>query len=283
MIETRAYAKLNLTLDVLGRRPDGYHELRMVMQTVDLSDAVTLEFRGRGVRAASNLGFLPTGEKNLAAAAALRLAQWADRPVEGLLIHMEKEIPVCAGLGGGSSDAAAVLRALNRHWDLGLSPMELAQVGQLVGSDVPYCVLGGTVLAEGTGERLTPLPSLPACTAVLCKPPVPVSTPELFGRLAGVKLRHHPDTEGMVAALEEEDLRGVARRLFNVFEEVLPPRLREEINAIKGVLVEQGALGACMSGTGPTVYGLFDDPNAALEAFRTLQTQYQEVFLTATC
>lgn len=283
MIETRAYAKLNLTLDVLGKRPDGYHELRMVMQTVDLSDAVTLAFEGHGVHARSNLGFIPTGERNLAAAAALRLSEAAGRPLEGLLIRMEKEIPVCAGLGGGSSDAAAVLRALNVHWGLGLTPQELARVGERVGSDVPYCVLGGTALAEGRGEVLTPLPALPPCTAVLCKPGFSVATPELFSRLAGVKLRHHPDTEGMLAALEAEDLGGVARRLFNVFEEVLSPRLREEITAIKGILVERGALGACMSGTGPTVYGLFDDPNGALEAFETLRAQYRDVFLTATC
>ncbi|NCB63339.1 MAG: 4-(cytidine 5'-diphospho)-2-C-methyl-D-erythritol kinase [Clostridia bacterium] len=282
MIETKAYAKLNLTLDVLGKRPDGYHDLRMVMQTVDLSDAITLEFGGEGVRAASNLGFLPTGEKNLAAAAALRFAEATGKETGGLLIHMEKSIPVCAGLGGGSSDAAAVLRALNGYFGAGLSPRELALMGERVGSDVPYCVLGGTALAEGRGEVLTPLPTLPTCDVVLCKPKFSISTPELFARLDGVRLRHRPDTEGVLAALSAGDLGGVGRRLFNVFEEVLPVRIRDEIVAIKGVLVEQGALGACMSGTGPTVYGLFSDGEAARRAYEVLKGQYRDVFLTGT-
>lgn len=282
MISTKAYAKLNLTLDVMGKRADGYHDLRMVMQSVDLADAIALEFGGEGVRAASNLGFLPTGDKNLAAAAALRFAEATGKELGGLLIRMEKAIPVCAGLGGGSSDAAAVLRALNEHTGAGLTPMELAQVGARVGSDVPYCVLGGTALAEGKGEVLTALSPLPQCIAVLCKPKFSVSTPALFSRLDGVKLRHRPDTEGMLAALDAGDLGGVARRLFNVFEEVLSVRIRDEIVSIKGILVEQGALGACMSGTGPTVYGLFSDPVAAQGAYTALRAQYHDVFLTKT-
>lgn len=281
-IKTKAYAKLNLTLDVLGKRPDGYHDLRMVMQTVDLFDAITLEFQGQGVRAASNLGFLPTGEKNLAAAAALRFAKATGKGADGLLIRMEKFIPVCAGLGGGSADAAAVLRALNEHFGAGLTPLELAEVGAEVGSDVSYCVLGGTALAEGRGEVLTALPALPECIVVLCKPKFSISTPELFARLDGVRLRHRPDTEGMLTALGAGDLGGVARRLFNVFEEVLPVRIVNEIMAVKGVMVEQGALGACMSGTGPTVYGLFGDYGAAVRAYEALRTQYRDVFLAKT-
>lgn len=282
MIDVKAYAKLNLTLDVLRKRSDGYHDLRMVMQSVDLCDNLGLELGGEGVHVRSNLGFLPTGERNLAAAAALRLAAAAGRELGGLLIHMEKNIPVCAGLGGGSSDAAAVLRALNAQWALGLAPLELARIGTRVGSDVPYCVLGGTALAEGRGEVLSPLPPLPSCFVVLCKPPFSISTPELFGRVDGMKLRHRPDTEGVLGALEAGDLAGVARRLFNVFEEVLQPRLAEEVRAIKGTLIQHGALGACMSGTGPTVYGLFEDASAAQAAFDALGGLYRDVFYTRT-
>lgn len=204
-LTVEAPAKLNLTLDVLGRRSDGYHELRMVMQSVALADRITLETgTGGGVRVRTNLSFLPTNEKNLAAAAALQFLEDCGLDCGGLSISVEKHIPVCAGTGGGSSDAAAVLRGLNRLLGAGYSGEALARLGERVGSDVPYCVLGGTALAEGRGEVLTPLPALPRCHAVLCKPAFSISTPELFARVDGVKLRHRPDTEGMVVALEEE-------------------------------------------------------------------------------
>ena len=278
-----AHAKLNLTLDVLGRRSDGSHDLRMVMTSVALSDVITLETgTGDGVRASANLGFLPTGEKNLAASALLRFQEATGRDLGGAHLSLEKHIPVCAGMGGGSSDAAAVLRALNDCTGAGLSLPELARVGEAVGSDVPYCVLGGTALAEGRGEVLTPLPALPRCHAVLCKPAFSISTPELFARVDGVKLRHRPDTEGMVVALEGGDLGGVARRMYNIFEDVLPPRQAEEISGIKNVLVQHGALGANMSGTGPTVFGLFERAEDAAQAWEELRGTYRDTFLTET-
>ena len=283
VIETRAPAKLNLTLDVLGRREDGYHDLRMVMQSVSLCDSLRLEFDGgETVRVRSRLSFLPSDGTNLAASAALCYWRATGRPPEGLTITLDKRIPVCAGLAGGSSDAAAVLRALNRHYGDGLSPEELAAIGEAVGSDVPYCVLGGTALAEGRGERLTPLPAMPACAVVLCKPPFPVSTPELFRQIDGVKLRCRPDTRGMLEALAQGSLSGVAQRLYNVFEDVLPPRRREKMQEIKDILLECGALGACMSGTGPTVFGLFSQRARAEEACRRLKEQYAETFLADT-
>lgn len=282
-MEIEAPAKVNLTLDVLGRRPDGYHDLRMVMQSITLCDTLRLERSEQpGVRVRSNLGFLPSGEKNLAASAALRFYEALGRPAGGLEIALTKRIPVCAGMAGGSSDAAAVLRALNRMEGEPFTREKLAQVGERVGSDVPYCVLGGTALAEGRGEVLTPLPPLPRCWVVACKPDFPISTPELFARVDGCRLRCRPDTEGALAALAAGDLGGVARRMYNVFEDVLATRQRSRVAAIKNVLIQHGALGANMSGTGPTAFGLFLEEEQAVRAAEELRGHYPETFLAQT-
>ena len=282
-MEIQAFAKLNLTLDILGKREDGYHDLRMVMQSITLADTLTLEEnQGEGLRVSANLHFLPTGEKNLAAAAALRFWEALGREPENLDIRIEKRIPVCAGMAGGSSDAAAVLRALNQRSGEPFSPKELARLGERVGSDVPYCVLGGTALAEGRGEVLTPLPPLPRCWVVACKPDFPISTPELFAQADRVKLRRRPDTAGLVAALEAGDLGGVARRMYNVFEDVLPARLYTRVAEIKNILIQCGALGANMSGSGPTAFGLFDRLEAAQEARACLAQRYRDTFLCET-
>lgn len=282
-MEVQAFAKLNLTLDILGKRPDGYHDLRMVMQSITLADTLTLEEnQGEGLRVSANLRFLPTGEKNLAAAAALRFWEALGRGPEDLDIHIQKRIPVCAGMAGGSSDAAAVLRALNQRAGAPFSPLELARLGEQVGSDVPYCVLGGTALAEGRGEQLTPLPPLPRCWVVACKPDFPISTPELFAQADRVKLRRRPDTAGLLSALEAGDLGGVARRMYNVFEDVLPHRLYARVAEIKNELVQRGALGANMSGSGPTAFGLFDCQEAAEEARTSLAERYRDTFLCET-
>ena len=282
-VTVKAPAKLNLTLDVLGKREDGYHDMRMVMQSVSLADTVALTtLPGEGVTLSSNLGFLPTDRKNLAVAAALRLREATGVDFGHLSIQIDKRIPVCAGTAGGSSDAAAVLRGLNELFKLGLTPGELAGIGEQVGSDVPYCVLGGTALAEGRGEVVTPLPALPACWVVMAKPGFPVSTPELFGKLDGQRLRCHPDTVGMISALEAGDLSGVARRLFNVFEEVLPARKREQVEELKLSLLGHGALGASMTGTGPTVFGLFPDEETARVAYEAVSDLCRETFLAQT-
>ena len=282
-MEVKALAKLNLSLDVLGKRPDGYHDMKMVMQSITLSDDITVvDNDGQGIRVSSNVGFLPTNEKNLAVAAALRFYESLGKEPRSVDLSLEKSIPVCAGMAGGSSDAAAVLRALNemegRPYDL----MELAKVGEKVGSDVPYCVLGTTALAEGRGEVLTNLPRLPRCWVVVCKPDFPVSTPELFGKIDRCKVRCRPDTDGMIRALEQGDLEGVARRMYNVFEDVLPERQRSRVRDIKNTLIQCGALGANMSGTGPTAFGLFEDETAAREAYAQLKEQYKETYLAET-
>lgn len=277
-----AYAKINLALDVLGKREDGYHELSMVMATVDLADTLTFVHDGEGVRVESQVSFLPTDRTNLAAAAALAFQKATGRRVEPLAIRMDKRIPVCAGTAGGSSDAAAVLRYLDRVMETHLSLEELQAIGETVGSDVPYCIMGGTALAEGRGERLTPLPPLPNCPAVLCKPHFSVSTPALFGEIDRCKLRRRPDTKGMLAALEAGDLQGVARRLYNVFEDALQPRRKRIVEEIKNTLVGEGALGAAMTGTGPTVFGLFGDEASAKTAYETLLEDYPHTFLCHT-
>lgn len=282
-ITVNAPAKLNLTLDVLGRREDGYHEMKMVMQSVDLCDRLVLTTGpGEGVELSTNLGFLPQDGRNLAAAAALRLQEETGAEWGKLTIALKKEIPVCAGMAGGSSDAAAVLRGLNELCGLGLRGEQLAKIGEKVGSDVPYCVLGGTALAQGRGEEITPLPALPQCWALLAKPGFPVSTPELFALLDQRRPRCHPDTAGVIRALEEGDLPGVARRIFNVFEEILPPRKRSRVEELKGEMLRLGALGAGMSGTGPTVFGLFEREEEGRAAEEELRKLCREVYLVRT-
>jgi len=278
-----APAKLNLTLDVLGKRADGYHEMKMVMQSVSLADRLTLTLSGgSGMTLKTNVGFLPVDKRNLAVSAALVLQEATGVDLGRLSITLDKQVPVCAGMAGGSSDAAAVLRALDQALNLGLSRETLAQIGAKVGSDVPYCVLGGTALAQGRGELITPLPPLPQCWVVLAKPDFPISTPELFARLDGQKLRCHPDTAGVLAALEQGDLPGVARRLFNVFEEVLPPSRRNRVEELKRTLLHHGALGASMTGTGPTVFGLFEAEPEAQAAGDAVRAICKNTFVTQT-
>ena len=253
----------------------------MVMQSVSLADELTVTpARGGAGTAVADLHFLPTGGKNLAqiAAAAFRAATGLGGEVD---VSIRKHVPVCAGLAGGSADAAAVLHAMNELAGAGLSRPELAQIGERVGSDVPFCVLGGTALAEGRGERLTPLPPLPPCHIVICKPPFSISTPQLFGRVNVRKIVRRPHTAGVAAALEAGDLAGVARRMYNVFEDVLEPRRLAEINEIKSVLIDCGALGASMSGSGPSVFGLFEDEARARDACARLRESYRDVFVCA--
>lgn len=282
-LEIKAYAKLNLTLDVLGKRPDGYHDLKMIMQSIDLYDRIELKKNNSGaLNVTTDLSFLPNGDKNLAAIAAHKFWSALGREPVGLDIAIQKTIPVCAGMAGGSSDAAAVLRALNHLEGEPFTAEELAKVGEQVGSDVPYCVLGCTALAEARGEVLTRLPQLPPCWVVMCKPDFPISTPELFTRIDSVRLRRRPDTEGALEALKARDLAGVARRMYNVFEDALPERQRSKVADLKNILIQYGALGANMSGSGPTAFGLFDNKLAAEEAFRQLTGCGEQAYLVKT-
>lgn len=273
-IREKAYAKLNISLDVTERRADGYHDMCMVMQTVSICDELELRLSDTGrVQAKSNFSFIPGDERNLAAKAALCFFDAVGRRGQGLLITLNKSIPVGAGMAGGSADAAAVLRALNRMYEHPLTPEELEKLAAKVGSDVPFCVRGGTVLATGRGEKLESLPALPSCKFVVCKPDFSISTPELFRKLDQTGLRCHPDTAGIVAALQEGALEPVARRMYNVFEEVDDRRLRV-VREIKGVLLDCGALGAIMTGTGSAVFGIFRPEADCTKAVSALRAEF---------
>ena len=274
-IRENAYAKLNISLDVTARRPDGYHDMVMVMQTISLCDEIAIAPNDSGrVTARSSLSFVPGDERNLAVRAALCYLRAAGAEGQGMTITLDKHIAVGAGMGGGSADAAAVLRALNRAYGEPLSARELCAAGEEVGSDVAFCLLGGTALASGRGEILQPLKALPPCAFVVCKPDFSISTPELFRKLDEAKLSCHPDTEGLLDALERGDLDGLCRRMYNVFEDV-PDRRMRTIRAAKGALLDCGALGALMTGTGSAVFGVFRDAAAAEKACETLKREYR--------
>ena len=275
-----AYGKLNLSLDILGRREDGYHELAMVMQSVALCDTVRCDFyEGGEIAAESDSPYVPADSRNLTwrAAEAFFRAVGAEQP--GLSIRIEKRIPVSAGMAGGSSDGAAMLRLLRRELAPALSQEELEAIGASVGSDVPYCIRGTTALARGRGELLTDLPPLPPCTILLCKPDFPISTPELFGAVRVRRLRFHPDTAGLCRALEAGDLEGICRRIYNVFEDVLPRRFSQVLE-IKQAMLQLDAMAASMTGSGPTVFGIYGSPEAADRAAEVLRRDFRQVYVT---
>lgn len=282
----RARAKINLTLDVTGRREDGYHTVEMVMQSIALHDTVRVttihgEKKPRGIVLSCSLPFLPTDERNLAYRAAELFYKETGALLETCEIHIEKRIPVAAGLAGGSTDAAAVLRALNALHTAGLTDDELCEMGLKLGADVPFCLRGGTMLAQGIGEELSLLPDMPHCWVVLCKPPFAVPTKEVYQEIDSVPLTQRPDTDGMIKALESCDYKGVCDRLMNVMETVTATKSRQ-IDEIRSVLRENGADATLMSGSGPTVYGLFSDRIAADAAATILARRFSETFLTET-
>ncbi|MBP8640996.1 MAG: 4-(cytidine 5'-diphospho)-2-C-methyl-D-erythritol kinase [Oscillospiraceae bacterium] len=278
MIIEKAYAKLNISLDVLSKRPDGYHDMRMIMQTVSLCDDVTVTLRNdSNIKVSTNLRYLPCDDRNIAAKAAKAFFAHIGRTDIGADIEIIKRIPVCAGMGGGSSDGAAVLRALNTLMGKPLSRFALEEMGASLGSDIPFCVGGGTVLAEGKGEVLSELPPFPSCCFVIVKPKYSVSTPELFSKLDLITVKFHPDTLGIISAIKRGSLKSVCQRMYNVFEDVLPPN-PNDIQMIKTALLDCGALGALMTGTGSAVFGIFDDKEKAKQANETLSQRYSEVF-----
>lgn len=281
-LREKAYAKLNLGLDVLRRMENGYHELLTVMQSVSLCDEIRLRLGGgESITASTNLKYLPRGEKNLAVRAALLFFNRTGLPLQGGEIEIVKNIPVGAGMAGGSSDAAAVLRALNRAFKANLSRSQLEEMALELGSDVPFCVAGGTALCRGRGEIMTQLPPMPRCWVVVCKPSFSISTPELFSLISCSKIKIRPDMDGIVKGIERGDLTQIARRIYNVFEDFLPPQY-SEVRVIKSKLINLGALGASMTGTGSAVYGLFDCHDGARSAYDALRRQYHECFIAVT-
>lgn len=274
-VQEYAYAKLNLTLDVTAKRDDGYHDMLMVMQTVSITDSVVLEQTGeKGIHAACNFRYIPTDERNLAVRAAGAFLDTIGEEKNGILIRMDKTIPVGAGMAGGSADAAAVLRGMNRLHGSRMNRRDLEKLGEQVGSDVAFCIAGGTSLARGRGEVLEDLTPMPDCAIVVCKPGFSISTPELFRKLDQIGLRTHPDTAGMLSALESGNLKEISMRMFNVFEEVEDRRMRSETE-IKHVLLDYGALGAVMTGTGSAVFGVFSDETAAETCAAHLRSEHK--------
>jgi len=252
------------------------------MQTVGLCDEITIEcVPGEGLSIDTDLPYLPGDERNIAAKAANAFYEHTGIKGYGTRIIIKKSIPVCAGLGGGSADGACVLRLMDKLFKTKLGRGQLEKLGGTIGSDVPFGIDGGTKLVEGRGEILTDLPQLAHSRIVICKPPFSCSTPELFKHIKCEKIRARPDTEGMLKALGEGNLSGIARRMYNVFEDVLP-RGKPEITEIKSTLLGNGALGAVMTGSGPSVFGLFDNEQNAQSAYEQLKAEYTECYLTET-
>ena len=277
----RALAKINLGLDVLRRREDGYHELRMIMQTINMYDQLDMEIsEERGIHITSNLPFIPTNENNLVYKAA-KLLMDEFQVEQGLNVDLQKFIPVAAGMAGGSSDAAAAMIGVNRLFGLGLSVKELMKRGVKVGADVPYCLLRGTALAEGIGGKLRPLPPCPDCYVLIGKPGVSVSTKFVYENLRANELKEHPPIDRMLEALQWHNLYKIADYMGNVLETVTIPKY-PVIEEIKNHMKEHGALNAMMSGSGPTVFGLFDDKETAERACEELRASRlaKTVFLT---
>lgn len=264
-IELNAYAKVNLGLDVLRRREDGYHELRMIMQTVDLYDTLTLEKTTEmGIVMTCNIEGLPCDERNLVYKSAKLMFEEYKLP-GGIRIHLEKRIPMAAGMAGGSTDAAAVFNGMNELYALGIAKERLCELGVRIGADVPYCIVGGTALSEGIGEVLTVLPNVPDCVVLIAKPDFDVSTKYVFENLHANSLTYHPDIDAMAEAIRAGDLNGVVKVMDNVLETVTEAKYTE-ITDIKNIMREHGAMRAMMSGSGPTVFGLYEKKEDAKKA-----------------
>lgn len=278
----KAYAKINLGLDVLRRLENGYHELRMIMQTVGIFDTLTLEKTAEEGKIALSVDKedLPCDEKNLAfRAAALMFREYSLNG--GIKISLEKRIPMAAGMAGGSADAAAVLRGINILYDLNRDDEELKRLGKQLGADVPYCVVGGTCLAEGIGEKLTVLPELKGAHLLIAKPDFDVSTKFVYEHLDAGQIEVHPDIDGQLKALYKGDLKAVAEKMGNVLQDVTIPYY-PQVSEIKETMVRLGAYGAMMSGSGPSVFGLFESDDAAESAKEEMKKRFPGTALFVT-
>ena len=275
-----AKAKINLGLDVVRKREDGYHEVRMIMQMIDLYDKIVLsQKKESGIAIRTNLSFLPENENNLAYRAAKLLMDEFDVK-EGLSISLTKHIPVAAGMAGGSTDAAAVMIGVNRLFRLNLTKKELMERAVNIGADVPFCIMRGTALAEGIGEKLTALPDMPHCYILIAKPKVHVSTKYVYSNLKADELESHPDIDGQIRALKDQDLQALTAQMGHVLETVTVPAY-PVIDEIKRKMMKYGALGAMMSGSGPTVFGIFERELDAQNAYRELKkgNEAKQVYL----
>lgn len=277
-IYVKAPAKINLLLDVLRKREDGFHEVEMIMTMVDLADRLEMsELHRDTIIISSQVGYIPLDEKNLAFQAARLIKERYDVR-KGVYIHLDKKIPVAAGLAGGSSDAAATLRGLNRLWGLGIPEDELCVLGAELGSDVPFCVTGGTAIARGRGEKLEPIEAPPQCWVVLAKPPINVSTADVYGRLRANELTHHPSVAGMRDALARGSFQDMCAGLGNVLETVTL-KTHPEVLQLKESMLRLGADGVLMSGSGPTVFGLVSKEAKLPRIYNGLRGYCKEVYV----
>ncbi len=276
----KAYAKINLTLDVTGKRENGYHDVRMVMQQIDLHDVVTLKKRDEGIVLESDSVFLPGNAANIAWRAAEAVSDYVNKDL-GVEIYIEKNIPVAAGLAGGSTDAAAVIKGLNQLYDLNLTLEQMKEIGVGIGADVPFCIQGGTALAEGIGEVLTPIVNNTSHWLVLCKPSLGVSTKKVYGALDYTLIEAHPETKRMIHAVEDGDMKAISTFLANVLEPVTLS-LYPSVGAVGAKMKEFGACGVLMSGSGPSVFGLFKSYDKACVAAKRLKRIYKQTFVTKT-
>ncbi len=278
-LSLKAYGKINLGLDVLRKREDGYHDVRMIMQTVGIYDRIDLNYQSTpGIEVETNLYYLPNNENNLVYKAA-KLLMDEFKIQAGVKIGLKKFIPVSAGMAGGSSDAAAVLFGVNKMFGLGLTMKQLMERGVKIGADVPYCIMRGTALSEGIGEVLTPLPPVPQCQVLIAKPGINVSTKFVYENLHAndLKPEQHPDIDGMINAIKAGDIYRIAGKFGNVLETVTAKEY-PVIEELKSIMMEAGSIGSIMSGSGPTVFGLFTSPKAAEEAYESLRYgQYSEL------
>lgn len=276
----KAYAKINLGLDVIDRLPNGYHEVKMIMQTVGIYDVLTLEKIPEGIVVTTDNGELPTDENNLIYKSAKIMMEKYHLP-GGVRIHLEKNIPIAAGMAGGSTDAAATFIGMNELFEIGADEEELREHGVKVGADVPYCIMGGTALAEGIGEILSPLPAPKDCHLLIAKPDINVSTKYVYEHLDAEGVEKHPDIDGMVEALKQGSLKGIVERLGNVLETVTVKRY-PIIQEIKEIMLENGADGSLMSGSGPTVFGIFTEKEKAESALKKLREKElaKQLFVT---
>ena len=271
-VTRKAYAKVNLSLDVIGKRDDGYHDLRTVMQTVDLYDTLSFSLNDTGhVTLTSSSDQVPSDDSNLIVRACNLMREAYDIK-EGIDVDLVKDIPVQAGLGGGSTDAACALRAMNDLFSLGLSAGQLCAHGATLGADVPFCIRGGTCLAEGIGEILTPLPSPPACTVLIVKPQAGISTAEAYQTLDLKPIENHPDTDALVRALQDDDLKTMCDVMGNVFEPVAFRRI-PALRDLEHTMRDYGALRAMMSGSGPSVFGIFREEADAVKTYHLLKSR----------
>lgn len=274
-----AFAKINLTLDVVGKRPDGYHDLKSVMQTISVRDDVYIDVdTGKPWKLSCSMPGIPEDSRNLAWKAAEVFYANTGKQTDGIEIRIEKRIPVESGMGGGSADAAAVLRALNRHYGNPLSVYALAELGAFVGSDVPFCVIGGTALVEGRGERIRKLPDMPECCFVICKPDFSASTPELYRELDSVTIGKRPDHQAMETAIITGDLLKVAQNVHNVFDPVVT-KDHPELNYIKSIFNTYGAIGQQLTGAGSAVFAIVPDFERCAVICNMLRENYPQVFI----